>query len=104
VLGVVELDEGTVEFVESVSSKMRLVLLAADPHPAMVYEAIEKGAVGFLSRTCEEREICLAIAAVARGREILSPDIQAAYVSEIRLRAHDGDTHPTPREQEILGL
>ena len=55
----------------------RVVMLAAEPDPGLVYAAIANGAAGYLTKDADARELCDAISAVARGRTVLSPQLQA---------------------------
>jgi two-component system, NarL family, nitrate/nitrite response regulator NarL len=82
----------------------RVLLIAAAPAAGGVYHAIANGAAGYLTKDAGAREICDAITAVARGRTILAPELQAGIAGEIRLRAVDERPFMSPREQEVLEL
>jgi two-component system nitrate/nitrite response regulator NarL len=82
----------------------RVVMLAAEPDPGLVYAAIAKGAAGYLTKHADARELCDAISAVARGGTVLSPPLQTGIAGEIRLRAVDERPFLSEREQEILEL
>jgi two-component system nitrate/nitrite response regulator NarL len=82
----------------------RVVMIAAEPDPGLVYAAIAKGAAGYLTKDADARELCEAIAAVARGRTVLSPRLQAGIAGEIRLRAVDDRPFLSDRERQILKL
>ena len=82
----------------------RVVMIAARPEPDQVYAALAVGAAGFLTKDADARELCDAIAAVARGRTILSPELQAGVVGEIRLRGPNDRPAMTARERETLTL
>jgi two-component system, NarL family, nitrate/nitrite response regulator NarL len=58
--------------------RTRLLLITADPNPEFVYQALEQGAAGFLSKDCDERAVCDAILATSRGEDVLSPGAQNA--------------------------
>src|SRR6188472_153900 len=81
----------------------RVVLLSAFLEGAVVYQAVAAGASAYLSKDADRTRICEAIAAVARGETVLSPEAQAGIASEVRVR---GAERPalTPREQEVLVL
>jgi two-component system nitrate/nitrite response regulator NarL len=82
----------------------RVVFLSAYLDSAVVYGAVQAGAAAYLSKESSRHTICEAIAAVARGATVLSPEIQAGIADEIRLRATDDRPVLTPREREILVL
>jgi two-component system nitrate/nitrite response regulator NarL len=82
----------------------RVVMLAAEPNPGLVYAALAKGAAGYLTKDADARELCDAISAVARGRTVLSPQVQSGIAGEIRLRAVDERPFLSEREQGILEL
>jgi two-component system nitrate/nitrite response regulator NarL len=82
----------------------RVVMIAARPEPDRVYAALALGAAGFLTKDADARELCDAIAAVARGRTVLSPALQAGLLGEIRLRGAGDRPAMTARERETLTL
>jgi two-component system, NarL family, nitrate/nitrite response regulator NarL len=82
----------------------RVVMIAAEPDPELVYAAIANGAAGYLTKDADARELCDAIAAVARGRTVLSPQLQAGIAGEIRLRAVDERPVLSDRERQTLEL
>ena len=84
--------------------RTRVVMIAAEPDPGLVYSAIANGAAGYLTKEADARELCDAIAAVARGSTVLSPQLQAGVAGEIRLRAVDERPFLSDREREILRL
>ena len=84
--------------------RTRVVLIAARPLPGDVYAALVDGAAGYLTREADARELCDAITAVARGRTVLAPELQAGVASEIRLRADRDRPLMTGRERETLKL
>jgi two-component system, NarL family, nitrate/nitrite response regulator NarL len=82
----------------------RVVMIAARPEPERVYAALGEGAAGFLTTDADARELCDAISAVARGRTVLSPELQAGVAGEIRLRTPRDRPAMTARERETLAL
>jgi two-component system nitrate/nitrite response regulator NarL len=82
----------------------RVVMMAADPNPGLVYAAIAGGAAGFLTNRADARELCDAITAVARGRTVLAPELQSGIAGEIRLRAVHERPFLSERESQILKL
>ena len=84
--------------------RTRVVLIAARPEPAEVYAALADGAAGYLTKDADARELCDAITAVARGRTVLAPELQAGIAGEIRLRAPRDRPFMSERECETLTL
>ncbi|MEA2363799.1 MAG: two-component system, NarL family, nitrate/nitrite response regulator NarL [Thermoleophilaceae bacterium] len=82
----------------------RVVMIAAEPDPGLVYTAIANGAAGYLTKDADARELCDAISAVARGKTVLSPQLQSGIAGEIRLRAVDERPFLSDRERQILKL
>src|SRR5689334_6412033 len=82
----------------------RVLLVSAFTDSGVVYQALETGAAGFVSKEARREQIVDAVLACARGENIVPPDIAAGLVSEIRLRKRDDRPALTQREQEILRL
>jgi two-component system nitrate/nitrite response regulator NarL len=82
----------------------RVVIIAAEPDPGLVYLAIARGAAGYLTKEADAGELCDAISAVARGRTVLAPQLQTGIAGEIRLRAVDERPFLSEREREIMKL
>jgi two-component system nitrate/nitrite response regulator NarL len=82
----------------------RVVMLAAEPEPQLVYAAIANGVAGYLTKDADARELCDAITAVARGRIVVAAQLQTGIAGEIRLRAVDERPFLSDREREILKL
>ena len=84
--------------------RTRVVLIAAKPEPGEVYAALAEGAAGYLTKDADARELCDAITAVARGKTVLAPELQAGVAGEIRLRAPHDRPVMSERERETLTL
>ena len=82
----------------------RVLFLSGYLHAGTVYEAVEAGAAGYLSKSSDVETICDAVGAVARGETVLGNDAQSAIRAQIRERAPSNSPHLTPREQEVLRL
>jgi two-component system nitrate/nitrite response regulator NarL len=82
----------------------RVVMIGAEPEPGLVYTAIANGAAAYLTHDADARELCEAIAAVARGGTVLAPQLQTGIAGEIRLRAVHERPFLSDREREILKL
>ena len=82
----------------------RVVMIGAAPAPEQVYAALAAGAAGYLTKDTDACELCDAIAAVARGATVLSPELQGGLAGEIRLRAPRVEPVMSARERETLTL
>lgn len=82
----------------------RVLMLSATTDSSVVYEAVSRGASGYLSKDAEPALILDTVAAIARGETVLSDDVQRGLMDEVQLRAVDDRPVLTPREQEILRL
>jgi two-component system nitrate/nitrite response regulator NarL len=82
----------------------RVLMIAARPDPKQVYSALAEGAAGYLTKDTDARELCEAIAAVARGETVLSAELQACVAGEIRFREPRSRPVMTARERETLRL
>jgi len=81
----------------------RVVLLSAFVDSSVVFQAVAAGASAYLSKESDRGAICDAVAAVARGETVLSPEAQAGIAAEVRQRAAQERPRLTPREREVLG-
>jgi two-component system nitrate/nitrite response regulator NarL len=92
------------DFVSAHGSTTRFLFLSAHIESDLVYRALAHGAAGYLSKEIDREAICEAVAAVADGDTVLSPDVQRNLAGAIRHR----DTHErpglTPRELAVLSL
>ena len=82
----------------------RVLLVSAFSDTGVVYQALETGAAGFISKEARREQIVDAVLACARGENVVPPDIAAGLVSEIRLRKQDDRPALTQREHEILRM
>src|SRR5215211_2467576 len=82
----------------------RVVLVSAFTDSGIVYQALETGAAGFVSKEARREQIVDAVLACARGENVVPPEVAAGLVSEIRLRKQDDRPALTQREHEILRL
>lgn len=82
----------------------RVIMIAAEPTSSAVYAAIAGGAAGYLTTDTDARQLCEAISAVARGRAVLAPELQAGIAGEIRLREVSWRPVLSDRERETLKL
>ena len=82
----------------------RILIVSAFTDSGVVYQALETGAAGFVSKEARREQIVDAVLACARGENVVPPEIAAGLVSEIRLRKQDDRPALTQREHEILRL
>jgi two-component system, NarL family, nitrate/nitrite response regulator NarL len=82
----------------------RVLLIDARPDSCQVYAALASGAAGYITKDADARELCDAITAVARGRTVVAPELQAGIADEIRLRAPHDRPLMSGRERETLRL
>jgi two-component system nitrate/nitrite response regulator NarL len=82
----------------------RVLFLSGYVESATVYEAVQAGARGYISKDHDAEMICEAIAAVAGGQMVLAPEIQEAIAEEIRRRTEDAPRSLSRREREILAI
>jgi two-component system nitrate/nitrite response regulator NarL len=84
-------------------SPARVLILSAATDSALVYAAVAAGASGYWSKQADRDAICDAIAAVARGEQVLDPALHAGLFGEIHARAVDGERPLlSDREHDIL--
>lgn len=81
----------------------RIVLLSAFLDGAVVVQEVAAGAAAYLSKEAGRREIADAVAAVARGETVLSPEAQAGIAAQLRQRGTQERPLLSPREREVLG-
>src|ERR1700712_771973 len=82
----------------------RVVFLSAHVDSELVYRAVALGAAAYLSKEADRATIFDAVAAVARGQTVLSPEIQSGLAAQIQLRETERRPVLSPREQEGLRL
>ena len=82
-----------------------VLFLSAGTDGGTSYSVVADGARGYLSKQAGRREICEAIARVARGETVLAAEVQSGLASEIgRRQTVDAGPALTDREREILRL
>jgi len=81
----------------------RVLLLSAYSDGALVYEALEAGAAGYISKDAAADEIVAAIRSAAAGETVLSPGLQERLARQIR-RHESQCSDLSAREREIVTL
>lgn len=82
----------------------RVLIVSAYDDPARVYDALQRGAAGFLHKECSPAEIVAGVLACAAGRDVMAPRLAAGLAAEIRRRAEPQRPELTERELEVLRL
>lgn len=82
----------------------RVVLLYGIEDGEAVYQAILAGAFGLLPKSTEPDELNDALLAAARGKTVISRELQTAFIAEMRHRGQPDRATLTGREREILAL
>ena len=81
----------------------RVLIVSAHDESAIVYQALQEGAAGFLPKESTRSEIVNAVLACAKGRDVVSPSVAAGLAGEIRRRAQPAGPVLSAREREVLG-
>lgn len=82
----------------------RVLILSGELASGAVYEAVQAGVDGYLTKEADRRTIADAIVSVARGGTVLAPEAQAALTQEVRGRVGDDAPVLSPREREVLRM
>jgi two-component system nitrate/nitrite response regulator NarL len=85
-------------------STTRFLFLSAHTESDVVFEALARGAAGYLSKEVDRDAICSAVVAVAEGETVLSLDVQRNLAGAIRERNAGQRPVLTPRERAVLAL
>jgi two-component system nitrate/nitrite response regulator NarL len=80
----------------------RVVLLSAHTDGAIVFQALQEGAAGYLPKDAPRSEIVDAVLRAARGRTVVPAELADGLAGEIRLRAQSDAPVLSEREREVL--
>jgi two-component system nitrate/nitrite response regulator NarL len=80
----------------------RVLLLSAHDEPAIVYQALQQGAAGFLLKDSTRTEIVNAVLDCAKGRDVIAPSLVGGLAGQIRQRAAPSGPVLSAREREVL--
>jgi two-component system, NarL family, nitrate/nitrite response regulator NarL len=83
--------------------RTRVLILSAYAEGALVYEALEAGAAGYLSKKATPEEICDAIEAAVDGRIVVSPGLEGPLAEHVA-QIGSGHAQLSDREAEVLAL
>ncbi|OBI16524.1 DNA-binding response regulator [Mycobacterium sp. E2327] len=81
----------------------RVLLISAHDEPAIVYQALQQGASGFVLKDSTRTEIVRAVLDCAKGRDVVAPSLVGGLAGEIRQRATATGPVLSAREREVLG-
>ncbi|MEU6707863.1 response regulator transcription factor [Streptomyces wuyuanensis] len=90
--------------VTEASSSTKILILSAFTEDSTVYQALQDGACGYLTKESEPEDIAKAVEACFRGEPVLPPKLAAGLISEIRSRTELRRPSLTDREREVLKL
>ena len=82
----------------------RVLLLSAYTEPALVFQALQLGAAGYLPKESSRAQIVAAVLDCAAGKDVLAPELASGLAAEIRRRAEPSGPTLSPREREVLQL
>ncbi|WP_082959589.1 response regulator transcription factor, partial [Mycobacterium sp. E2462] len=80
----------------------RVLLISAHDEPAIVYQALQQGAAGFVLKEATRAEIVTAVRDCAAGRDVVAPTLVGGLAAEIRHRAEPPAPVLSAREREVL--
>lgn len=87
--------------VRSYELPTRVLLISAHDEPAIVYQALQQGAAGFLLKDSTRTEIVKAVLDCAKGRDVVAPSLVGGLAGRFA-----SARHPWPRcsarEREVL--
>jgi two-component system, NarL family, nitrate/nitrite response regulator NarL len=83
-------------------SATRVLLLSALTDSAIVFQALEEGASGYLAKDSSRAEIVDAVIRVAKGETVVPPSLTVGLVEQIRLRSQPDALVLSERERQIV--
>jgi len=83
-------------------SPTRVLLLSALTDSAIVFQALEEGASGYLPKDSSRAEIVDAVIRVAKGDTVVPPALTVGLVEQIRLRSQPDALVLSERERQIV--
>jgi two-component system, NarL family, nitrate/nitrite response regulator NarL len=83
-------------------SPTRVLLLSALTDSAIVFQALEEGASGYLAKDSSRAEIVDAVIRVAKGDTVVPPSLTVGLVEQIRLRSQPDVLMLSERERQIV--
>lgn len=99
---------GATREIRSALPSVRVVMLTMHADEDVLASAIRAGASGYLVKDCSTREIAEAVRMAASGETIISPNLAASMLDEVRKMDAPAQTEDqrvvTRREEEVLQL
>lgn len=99
---------GATREIRSALPHVRVVMLTMHADEDVLASAIRAGASGYLVKDCSTREIAEAVRMAASGETIISPNLAASMLDEVRKMDAPAQTEEqrvvTRREEEVLQL
>jgi two-component system nitrate/nitrite response regulator NarL len=80
----------------------RVLLLSAHIDSAIVFDALQEGAAGYLGKEARRAEIVEAVLQAARGETVVPAEVASGLVGEIRMRAQPSAPALSERERQVL--
>ena len=80
----------------------KTLILSALTDSAVVFQALQEGANGYLSKDSRRAQIVDAVLQVARGQTVVPPELTAGLADQIRLRAQHTGPVLSERERQVL--
>jgi two-component system, NarL family, response regulator NreC len=90
------------------SPRTRIVILSMYASNALIVEALQNGAIGYVLKGCPEENLVHAVREAAAGRRFLSPPVAEIALNASLEQSKTGSFDPhdtlTPRQREVLQL
>src|SRR5580693_2776248 len=90
------------------SPRTRSVVLTGYSSTAIIGQALQAGATGYVLKRCPEENVIHAIREAAAGRRFLSPPVADiaidSYIEQAKSEPFDPHENLTPRQREVLQL
>ena len=80
----------------------RVLLLSAHTDSALVFDALQEGAAGFVPKDAGRADIIEAVLKVARGESVVPAEVASGLAGEIRRRADSTVPVLSERERQVL--
>lgn len=97
----------TLRKISKIAPKTNVLIISADNSKSNIYEVLELGVSGFLTKQCEEEEILNAIKAVAKGEKFFCNNVLNYILEKSFSSEENDDCSPTPltfREIQVVKL